>query len=219
MKKQKKPWPTKAAMTQVYAKQLWGSNDTTFYSGEGSHHPAIVKPYVDAVSSFLKLFTESLTVLDLGCGDFNIGRQLAPFTKTYTGIDIVAPLIAYNTATYAHDYIQFECLDISKDELPKADCVILRQVLQHLSNAEILNILQKVTKYKYVIITEHIPAHNFTPNIDIIAGQGTRLKKGSGVEVMAEPFNFKSLSIQELSVVTLPDGKGIINTLLYTMFI
>ena len=36
-KKIKKPWPTKAAMEQVYQLNLWGANETKFYSGEGSH--------------------------------------------------------------------------------------------------------------------------------------------------------------------------------------
>jgi len=218
MKKSKKPWPTAAAMTQVYSKRLWGTNDTAFYSGEGSHKAAIVNPYINVVASFLNGFAKPLRVCDLGCGDFNIGLQLAPLTKTYKGIDIVAPLIAYNKEHYTKDSVSFECLDISKDALPQADCVILRQVLQHLSNTEILNILEKLTDYKYVIITEHIPAHNFVPNIDIISGQGIRLKKKSGVDVMAEPFNFKSVSEQELSVITLPNSNGLIKTVLYQMF-
>ena len=45
-KKSKQPWPTKAAMEQVYAQKLWGNNETNFYSGEGSHHPKIVNPYI-----------------------------------------------------------------------------------------------------------------------------------------------------------------------------
>ena len=37
-KKIKKPWATRAAMEQVYDLNLWGANETKFYSGEGSHH-------------------------------------------------------------------------------------------------------------------------------------------------------------------------------------
>ena len=37
-KRNKQPWPTKAAMTQVYEKYLWGGGgEHDFYSGEGSH--------------------------------------------------------------------------------------------------------------------------------------------------------------------------------------
>ena len=76
-KKIKKPWPTKKAMEQIYDQNLWGTNNTKFYSGFGSHHPAIVNPYVEVVEQFLTSFDEKITVLDVGCGDFNIGSQLA----------------------------------------------------------------------------------------------------------------------------------------------
>ncbi len=36
-KKPKTPWPTKAAMEQVYEQNFWGGDNADFYSGEGSH--------------------------------------------------------------------------------------------------------------------------------------------------------------------------------------
>ena len=53
-KKSKTPWPTKAAMEQIYEKHLWGGIEMDFYSGEGSHDPTIVEPYIDCVSNFLQ---------------------------------------------------------------------------------------------------------------------------------------------------------------------
>jgi len=50
----KTPWPTKDAMHQIYEQHLWGGNEFDFYSGEGSHKPEIIKPYLEAVSDFLK---------------------------------------------------------------------------------------------------------------------------------------------------------------------
>ncbi len=87
--------------------------------------------------------------------------------------------------------MEFRCLDIAVDELPKGDCVILRQVLQHLSNAEVHCVLRKLVDFKYVIVTEHIPDGDFSPNKDIISGQGIRLKKQSGLDILASPFNFR----------------------------
>ena len=55
--KNKRPWATKAAMEQVYEKQLWGTNDSGFYSGEGSHLPELTNPYIDVVRSFLNSLT------------------------------------------------------------------------------------------------------------------------------------------------------------------
>ena len=54
-------------------------------------------------------------------------------------------------------------MNIVKDNLPSADCIILRQVLQHLSNAEVQQIITKLSAYKYIILTEHLPNGNFNP--------------------------------------------------------
>ena len=213
----KKPWPTKKAMTQVYKNKLWGTNNTPFYSGEGSHHQEIVYPYIEAVNAFLTKFKNPITVCDLGCGDFNVGKQLVKYTKSYVAIDIVEDLIIYNKEKYKQENVEFHCLDITIDNLPSADCVLLRQVLQHLSNKEIQKILNRLSNYKYIIITEHIPQENFIPNIDIISGQGIRLKKESGVNVLAEPFNLKVIEQRKLTSVLLKNNKGLIETNLYKM--
>ena len=163
-----------------------------FYSGEGSHRLDIVQPYLEVVTKFLTSFQEKLTVCDLGCGDFNIGKELVPYTKQYIAVDIVDALIERNKKKFKDDRLAFHCLDIAVDPLPKADCIILRQVLQHLSNNEVAQVLQKVHQYKYIILTEHLPSGYFTPNTDIISGQGIRIKKKSGLAIEAPPFNFKA---------------------------
>lgn len=202
----KTPWPTKAAMAQVYDQYLWGKNDEKFYSGEGSHDTAIVVPYVEKVLVFLKSFDTPLTVVDLGCGDFNVGKQLVSYTKKYVAVDIVPQLIEHNTQVFKNEKLHFQCLDIAEDILPKGDCAIVRQVLQHISNAEILKIIPKLKAYKYILLTEHVPSVAFKPNLDIISGQGTRLKKGSGVVLTAPPFNLTPLKVSTLLSLHLKKG-------------
>lgn len=214
-KKTKQPWPTKDAMHQIYDLHLWGGQDFDFYSGDGSHRPEIMQPYLEAVISFLRSHNNSLTVCDLGCGDFNIGKQLTKYTKKYIAIDIVENLIDRNKSLFKADNLEFYCLDIANDELPKADCIILRQVLQHLSNAEIQQIVEKLFNYKYVILTEHLPVGKFIPNKDIISGQGIRLKQNSGVDLLEAPFNLKIKEEKVLNEITLNNNKGLIVTLLY----
>ncbi|WP_417875257.1 class I SAM-dependent methyltransferase [Xanthomarina gelatinilytica] len=204
-------------MEQVYEKNLWGGNKADFYSGEGSHHPEIVKPYIAAVSSFLTSFKTPLTVCDLGCGDFNIGNALVTHAAKYVAVDIVQSLIARNKEKFKAPNLEFHCLDIAVDDLPFADCAILRQVLQHLCNAEIQSIVNKLAAYKYVILTEHIPEGDFIPNKDIISGQGNRLKVQSGVNLLAPPFNFRIKEERQLSAVVLDDRKGVILTSLFKL--
>ena len=92
----KAPWPTKDAMKQVYDLHLWGGKEFDFYSGEGSHLEEIIQPYLKEVKKFLNGFENKISVLDLGCGDFNIGKELVDYTSTYIGIDIVPDLIDRN---------------------------------------------------------------------------------------------------------------------------
>ena len=214
----KKPWPTKDAMEQVYAMKLWGDNNSDFYSGVGSHHPEIVKPYIAVLKSFFTSFKNPLMVCDLGCGDFNVGKELVQHTEKYVAVDIATDLIAHNKEKYKEANLEFHCLDIAVDELPAGDCALLRQVLQHLSNAEIQSIVSKLTDFKYVIITEHVPEGDFAPNKDIISGQGIRLKKQSGLNVLAPPFNFKVKEQKQLLAVILNDCKGVIVTTMYKTF-
>ena len=216
-KAQKTPWPTKDAMQQIYEMKLWGDNNTEFYSGDGSHSSAIIKPYIEVVMSFLKSFKNQITVCDLGCGDFNIGKELVKYTKKYIAVDIVPELIAYNKEKFKETNLKFQCLDISKDKLPSADCVIIRQVLQHLSNKEVLSVVCKLYDFKYIILTEHIPDDDFIPNKDIVSGQGIRLKKQSGLNLVKPPFNLKIKEEKELSKVILKGKKGVIKTILYEL--
>ena len=213
----KKPWPTKAAMQQIYEQKLWGGATHDFYSGAGSHQTELVNPYLDVVSSFLAAFKTPLTVCDLGCGDFNVGKNLLTHTKKYVAVDIVSDLIARNKSIFEHPHLEFLCLDIAVDELPAADCVLLRQVLQHLSNAEVQSIVNKLANYTYVIVTEHIPTGNFTANKDIISGQGIRLKVQSGIDLLAPPFNFKVKDKKQLLSIAPTDMSGVIVTTLYVV--
>jgi SAM-dependent methyltransferase len=216
-KKIKKPWPTKDAMEQVYEMKLWGTNTADFYSGAGSHQPEIINPYIEALKTFLTSFKTPITICDLGCGDFNVGKELVKYSKNFVAVDIVEDLITHNKEYFKEENVAFYCLDIAKDELPKADCALIRQVLQHVSNIEIQSIASKLTAFKYVIITEHLPVGNFIPNKDIISGQGIRLKKQSGVHLLAPPFNFKVKVEKQLVTIHLKDNKGAIVTTLYEL--
>lgn len=217
-KKTKQPWSTKKAMEQVYEMKLWGSNNTNFYSGEGSHHPDFVNAYLSVLQPFLASFENPITVCDLGCGDFNIGKELVSFSEKYIAIDIVKDLIDYNAKKFTADNLEFQCLDIATDDLPFGDCAIIRQVLQHISNAEVQNVLHKLTTFKYIILTEHLPEGDFIPNKDMISGQGIRLKKQSGLDILAAPFHFKVEDQKQLLSYKLPNYKGVVVTTLFKVF-
>ncbi|MCB9187755.1 MAG: class I SAM-dependent methyltransferase [Flavobacteriales bacterium] len=213
--KNKQPWPTKDAMQQIYELNLWGGEDGNFYSGLGSHDKAIVEPYIEVVKVFLNSLDVPVTIVDLGCGDFNVGKELVTHSQTYIAVDIVPELIERNREKFILENLSFQCLDIAKDELPIGDVALVRQVLQHLSNAEVKQVVEKLDQYQYVILTEHLPEGEFEPNVDIISGQGIRLKKGSGLDLIQTPFEFKAKVIKKLLSIPYPDGIGVIVTTLF----
>jgi len=212
--------------TEIYDKHIWGGSQGEFYSGPGSARKQIVSPYISMVSEMAS--NESflgLTFVDLGCGDFRVGKQLLPLCSDYIGVDIVEPLICRNTKKYGNATTRFIHSDIVNDELPSGDVCLVRQVLQHLSNQQILGILQKLRKFRWVFITEHYPANNnaIKPNIDKVHGHHIRVRKNSGVFLSEPPFELPKETLTE--VLEVPAGgprqgsqastSGVIRTFLY----
>ena len=216
-KSSKISWPTKDVMKQIYDQSLWGGKEFDFYSGIGSHDPMMVNIYVKTVTDFLKSHDHKMTICDIGCGDFNIGQHIFKYSKKYFAIDIVEELIERNKMKFKTKNLEFLCLDIANDVLPKADVIIIRQVLQHLSNNEIQQILNRLKTCKYIILTEHLPVGDFIPNTNKIASQGIRLKQQSGVDILSAPFNFQVKKEDVLNEIVLKNGPGKIKTSLFTL--
>jgi|TARA_R100001460_G_scaffold25366_1_gene50952 SAM-dependent methyltransferase len=177
----------------IYVEKKWGYKDNdVFYSGMGSHYKDLVNPYINSIKNFTENFKEKLNVIDIGCGDFNVGKQLLPYFNNYTAVDVVDSLIKYNKNKFKNLNVNFQTLNITNQTIPFTDVIILKQVLQHLSNQDIFNILKNIyLKSKYIILTESIPYDSFTPNLDIKSGVKTRVaENNSGVDILSLPFNF-----------------------------
>ena len=103
----------------------------------------MVDSYVKCVKNFLTNLPKKPVVVDLGCGDFNIGQHFLTLSERYIGCDVVPSLIEFNKKKYISKNLSFVHLDAAKDELPEGEIVIIRQVLQHLSNSQIQEVLNK----------------------------------------------------------------------------
>jgi hypothetical protein len=203
--------------TYIYKNNLWGNlNSEIHCSGAGSYFPSIINPYINKVKKIL-LNNNKPTVVDLGCGDFNIGSKLIETSKKYIAIDIVENVIKNNKNKYKN--VIFLKRDITRDNIPKADFGIIRQVLQHLGNAEIALFLKNIkNKFRYLIVTEHLPKKKFVPNVDIKTSCFNRTIFNSGVILHKKPFNLKYKYYKNiLEVNSIPDN-GKIRTILYKLF-
>ena len=215
--------PIEEVFTEIYEQNKWGGSHREFCSGPGSTNEKIVSAYVSMISD--KASSENffgLSFIDLGCGDFLVGKKLIPLCSSYTGIDIVKSLIEHNQKKYGNEVTSFMHLNIVNDELPAGDVCFVRQVFQHLSNQQIKAVLQKLKIYKWVFITEHYPTNNkfIKPNIDKNCGSDIRLNENSGVYLTKPPFKLPINVIEKVLVVPvfwMGEGidPGVISTFLY----
>jgi hypothetical protein len=185
----------------IYREKLWGEDEHgKGTSGSGSHDPHVTVPYVDAVSSLLaEKFYDA--IVDLGCGDFTIGRRFIGLSRRYIACDISEVILERVRVDPDFRDVEFRKLDLARDELPVADLAIVRQVLQHLSNTEIqrfVRYLNSTKCFRELLVTEHLPGMpGFKPNKDKPTGNGTRVGIKSGVVLHAPPFslNYKSMRV------------------------
>lgn len=192
----------RGVFTAVYASSAWGGPAGQIWSGSGSHDPAVVEPYVVAVRERVTQShpTDRTRLVDLGCGDSAVGSQLAGLGGTYVACDVVPDVIDHDREQFAHLGVEFRNLDIVSDPLPDGDVAFLRQVLQHLSNDQIVEVLTKLHIYSTVFITEHYPSDDdfSTSNLDKVHGSGTRVVRGSGVFLSEPPFSLPAESLRLL---------------------
>jgi hypothetical protein len=138
------------AFTKIYADRIWGNgSEDSPLSGLGSA-PKYAKPYVQLVSNAISDFSIK-HVLDVGHGDWAMWRDYQFENTSYVGVDVAEGISKTNMRLFGSSTRKFLQVDFSS-ALPEADLVICKDVLQHLSNDEILQILEKFRKYKYVVI-------------------------------------------------------------------
>lgn len=208
--------------SRIYAENVWGKTlnierQRPFFSGSGSHDVQVVSRYVDAVSRWAQSIDAPLSAMDIGCGDFNIGSALLSHFSRYTAADVVPELIQHNREEWQDAGVDFLVLDITSDIIPYADVLLVREVFQHLSNADIIHALQNIQgSCKYLILTESRPAGpEFVPNLDKPTGVGTRSQFGSGVNVLCPPFSLECQSIN--LILSQPRGDRRLDTVVYEM--
>lgn len=215
--KKYKQLTTKEVFTKIYTEHIWGNNFAvpgSYYSGGGSHESGLIEPYIAAVKKFLIMFRNKPNVIDLGCGDFNVGSKIRSSCKKYIACDIVDSLIEQNRLNYKDLNVDFRVFDFTSEKCEKTDVIFLRQVLQHLSNEDIEKGLRNILPYcEYLVLTEHLPpSSDFKRNIDKPTGPDVRAELNSGVDITEQPFNYK---LKAECICEVSDQYGTIKTIVY----
>jgi hypothetical protein len=135
--------------TDVYQKKLWAGDNSIPLSGPGSK-PDYAKPYVDFVADIVTRL-ETKSVLDIGHGDWEMWREYKFENTNYIGVDLASDLSESNNKRYGSKNRQFLQIQF-QDLLPDAELLLCKDVLQHLSNKDVKNLLLRFSAYKYLII-------------------------------------------------------------------
>lgn len=166
----------------IYKKSLWNNGDVNIpLSGPGSSLKN-TELYSNLLTKFI-YDNKCKSVLDLGCGDLTWIPKTDFFNDNdikYTGVDIVESLITSHLIKFPEK--QFLCEDITKyNYFNKVDMIIIRDVIFHLKNDDIISIFENIkNKFKFLIITSCNNLVN-TDNFD--------LWHYSSKNILIEPFN------------------------------
>jgi SAM-dependent methyltransferase len=198
--------------SEIYHTKLWGEADGEAFCSGGGSDAQFAIPYLKHVHNLIAEH-KIRTVVDLGCGDFRVGRLLcAQSDLQYVGVDVVPDLIAYNQSRFGGPQVEFRCANLIDDELPDGELCLIRQVLQHLSNAEISSVLAKCAKYRVVLVTEEVfTKPGSRPNLDITHGPDNRASDNSGVFLDLPPFSLKTTPLLEIPI---PGDVSVMRTVL-----
>lgn len=146
----------------IYENDAWGCG-----SGAGSL-ASVTIGYRHFIESFIHL-NNIRTVVDCGCGDWQFSRFIDWGGARYLGYDVVPSVIAANTAAFATPpRVEFRHYGGDFAELPAADLLICKDVLQHLSHRRIGDFIEATRgRFRHSLITNCVyPAQDCNREID-----------------------------------------------------
>jgi SAM-dependent methyltransferase len=186
---------TKEVFEHIYHQARWGKNaEGIGHSGTGSTLRATMYWRL-FVTAFLANNHIS-SVVDAGCGDWEFSQSIDWTGIDYKGYDIVEAVIAADKQKFERPNIHFFTGDIVETDLPPADLLIVKHVLQHLPNEAVKRLMLQFPKYRHVLLVNGVDAVTLSANnLDIVSG-GYR-----DLDVTTPPF-----SLHGAKVLTYWDG-------------
>ena len=145
----------KKKFSYIYNNSYWKNHTNGSKSGSGSNFSSTK----NIISELNKLIGEKniKSILDIPCGDWNWMQKLNLKNVSYLGCDIVDDIIKENNKKFSSDKIKFETKDITFDKLPDSDLIIIRDLLVHLKDNEIIDFIKNIkkSKFKYIAMTSY----------------------------------------------------------------
>lgn len=125
--------------TTIYRENQWEDGESRSGTGSSLRATAILRRELPRVLRELGI----RSMLDVPCGDFHWMSHMDLSGIEYIGADIVADVIAENTRLYGRRG-RFLMLNAARDPLPTADLVLCRDLMIHLSFAQVARVVGHV---------------------------------------------------------------------------
>lgn len=168
--------------TRIYKNNTWRDEESVSGSGSTLMYTENLRKELPRVLSDYSI----KSLFDGPCGDFNwMRRFLNDFEIDYIGGDIVQPLIDSLNSKYTNDRTRFIHIDLIKDDFPKADCMICRDCLFHLSFVDTKSLLRNYvdSTIPFLLTTTYINVGQLS-NKDIESGDFRP------IDLFSSPYNF-----------------------------
>lgn len=139
----------------IYRNKVWGEgSQASPLSGSGSD-PKNAITYVNFVRDFIS--SRNITsVVDVGHGDWQMWKDYSFSNVKYLGLDVAAGLSEDIERKFGNSLRKFQYYDVESSNLPNADLLICKDVLQHLSRSDAKTLLAQMNQFKYLIICNDI---------------------------------------------------------------
>jgi len=167
---------------EIYRTNFWG-----YGSGEGS-----LEINTRAYRGYLGCFLRERgvrSIVDMGCGDWQFSQLVEWGNRDYRGYDVATSVIEKNRETHAKAGVSFHHYSGDPDELPSADLLIAKDVLQHVPNSTVAATLRNLPRYRFALLTNCIAPYGDTVNNDIEAGDFRYL------DLTKKPFNLVATEV------------------------
>ncbi len=187
------PDPATSVFDEIYESGVWGRNE----SGQGSSGEGSTEQVTRAYRAFLEnLIREERigSVVDAGCGDWEFSQYIDWGEASYLGIDVSSVVLKRVDTLYAGPKIRFQQGSLV-EELPPADLLIVKDVLQHLTNQDILQFIRanlRPERYRIAVLTNDRDAR-YSANNEQIPRGGYR-----GLDLSRTPFKLEGLEDHQL---------------------
>jgi hypothetical protein len=166
-----------SVFTRIYTTNGWGNRESVSGDGSSLRETRVARQVLPTLIARYDV----QVLLDIPCGDCNWMRAIDFGGRAYIGADIVGELIKRNQSEFGGANRSFLHRDVVRDPLPRADLVVVRDCMIHLSNADVFEALRNIRRSgaRYLLATTYTDRPT---NTDILTGDWR------AINLQAAPF-------------------------------